>query len=315
MSSTMHLSTYGSAGRRRSRWSESPGIGKTRLLAELAARADARGYLVLHGVGVRTRARPAVLGLRRRARRVPPGPRAAPPRRAGRRDPCRAGRGPAIARATRRASRPRGVPARPLPDPRGGARAARASSRRRSRSCSSLDDLHWADTASVELLGALLRRPPDAPVLMAAVGPALADAGPSVGALSSARAGPAALIRLEVGPLTEDEARQLLGESIDPCDGERALRGQRRQPVLPRAAGPVARSRRVAHPLRQFLLEGSTSRRRCRRSGRGARAARGRRPARARRSGGGRRSLRPRARGRRGRDGGGAWRSTPWTSC
>src|SRR5262249_982793 len=30
-----------------------------------------------------------------------------------------------------------------------------------------LDDLHWADSASVELLGALLRRPPAAAVLMA----------------------------------------------------------------------------------------------------------------------------------------------------
>ena len=29
-----------------------------------------------------------------------------------------------------------------------------------------LDDLHWADSASVELVGALLRRPPAAPVLM-----------------------------------------------------------------------------------------------------------------------------------------------------
>src|SRR5215218_1325961 len=30
-----------------------------------------------------------------------------------------------------------------------------------------LDDVHWADSASVELLGALLRRPPAAPVLVA----------------------------------------------------------------------------------------------------------------------------------------------------
>ena len=30
-----------------------------------------------------------------------------------------------------------------------------------------LDDFHWADSASVELLGALLRRPPAAAVLMA----------------------------------------------------------------------------------------------------------------------------------------------------
>ena len=30
-----------------------------------------------------------------------------------------------------------------------------------------LDDFHWADSGSIELLGALLRRPPDAAVLMA----------------------------------------------------------------------------------------------------------------------------------------------------
>ena len=29
-----------------------------------------------------------------------------------------------------------------------------------------LDDVHWADTASAELLGSLLRRPPDAAVLL-----------------------------------------------------------------------------------------------------------------------------------------------------
>ena len=30
-----------------------------------------------------------------------------------------------------------------------------------------LDDLHWCDPASIELLGALLHRPPAAPVLLA----------------------------------------------------------------------------------------------------------------------------------------------------
>ena len=30
-----------------------------------------------------------------------------------------------------------------------------------------LDDLHWADGASIELIAALLRRGPDAPVLLA----------------------------------------------------------------------------------------------------------------------------------------------------
>ena len=33
-----------------------------------------------------------------------------------------------------------------------------------------LDDAHWADPASVELFGALLRRPPDAAVLLAIAG-------------------------------------------------------------------------------------------------------------------------------------------------
>jgi MoxR-like ATPase len=45
-----------------------PGIGKTRLLAELAARADERGQLGPDRQGVGAGGRPAVLGLRRRAR-------------------------------------------------------------------------------------------------------------------------------------------------------------------------------------------------------------------------------------------------------
>ena len=43
-----------------------PGIGKTRLRRELAARAGARGHLVLSGGGVGVRERPTVLGVRRR---------------------------------------------------------------------------------------------------------------------------------------------------------------------------------------------------------------------------------------------------------
>ena len=49
MSSTMHLSTCGSAGPAALSLVGEPGIGKTRLLGELAARANARGYLVLTG--------------------------------------------------------------------------------------------------------------------------------------------------------------------------------------------------------------------------------------------------------------------------
>ena len=77
-----------------------------------------------------------------------------------------------------------------------------------------LDDFHWADPASVELLSALLRRPPAAAVLIAValrprqtperLAPALARADRA-----------AALTRVEVGALTLDEAQELLGERVD----------------------------------------------------------------------------------------------------
>ena len=68
-----------------------------------------------------------------------------------------------------------------------------------------LDDLHWADEASIELLAALLRRGPEAPVLLAlgfrrAQAPARLSA-----ALASFAVGP---ISLE--PLTEAEVNELL---------------------------------------------------------------------------------------------------------
>ena len=76
-----------------------------------------------------------------------------------------------------------------------------------------LDDLHWADPASLELLGALLRRPPDAAVLLAvALRPRQLDDALG-GALERAH-GAGALTRLELGALSPDEARQLLGEAV-----------------------------------------------------------------------------------------------------
>ncbi len=77
-----------------------------------------------------------------------------------------------------------------------------------------LDDLHWADPASVELLGGLLRRPPDAPVLVALGFRARQAPERMVAALERThRAG--SLIRVEVAALTRDEARELLGETVD----------------------------------------------------------------------------------------------------
>jgi ATP/maltotriose-dependent transcriptional regulator MalT len=77
-----------------------------------------------------------------------------------------------------------------------------------------LDDLHWADSASVDLIGALLRRPPDAGVLMA-----LAMRSRQVPERLSAavdRAQAVGLItRLDLGAFSSGEAREFLGDSID----------------------------------------------------------------------------------------------------
>lgn len=75
-----------------------------------------------------------------------------------------------------------------------------------------LDDVHWSDPASVDLIGSLLRRPPSAPVLL------LMAARPHQ---SPTRLGSAferaqrdrALIRIELEPLTSHEAATLLGRS------------------------------------------------------------------------------------------------------
>jgi ATP/maltotriose-dependent transcriptional regulator MalT len=80
-----------------------------------------------------------------------------------------------------------------------------------------LDDLHWADSASVELLGALLRRPPATAVLMAlAHRPAKRPDRLSAALERVHHAG--ALTRIELGALTPVEARELLGESVGVAD-------------------------------------------------------------------------------------------------
>jgi DNA-binding NarL/FixJ family response regulator len=80
-----------------------------------------------------------------------------------------------------------------------------------------LDDLHWADSASVELLGALLRRPPAAAVLMAlAHRPGKTPDHLSAALERAHRA--AALTRIELGALTPAQAREFLGEAVAVAD-------------------------------------------------------------------------------------------------
>jgi len=77
-----------------------------------------------------------------------------------------------------------------------------------------LDDLHWADSASIELLGALLRRPAATPVLLAlAVRPRQMPERLLTALERAARDD--TLVRVELGALSADEARELLGDRAD----------------------------------------------------------------------------------------------------
>ena len=77
-----------------------------------------------------------------------------------------------------------------------------------------LDDVHWADPASVELLGALLHRPPAAHVLVAlAVRPHQMGERLSAAIERAHRDG--TIARIELGALGPEDARELVGDRAD----------------------------------------------------------------------------------------------------
>ena len=277
-----------------------PGIGKTRLLAELAARADERGYIVLCGSASELeRDLPFwvfvdaldeyVAGL--------------DPRRLASLEPDV---GAELARVLPSLSE-LARPAEPaLQDER--YRAHRAVRDLLERLAATkpvvlvLDDVHWADSASVELLGALLRRPPAAAVLLAlgARPRQLPDR------LARALSALAARLRSPVWSSrswSDEDALRLLGDEVD---GELAeslfaesggnpfyLEQLARTPRTGRSAeaGEPGRSRRAARGGR--------------RPGRGARVALGACAGPPRGRSRGRRSVRARAGLGGGGDGGG----------
>src|SRR6188472_859165 len=182
-----------------------PGIGKTRLLAEVASRADARGHLVLSGSASELeRDLPFsvfVDALDEYVRGLGPG------RFSGLDDDVRSELAHVFPSLTALA---------------GGRRVALQHERYRShRAVRSLleelassqalvlvlDDMHWADAASIELLGALLRRPPAAPVLLAlAVRPRHMPERLSSAIERAWRADQ--LTRIELRALSAEEARE-----------------------------------------------------------------------------------------------------------
>ena len=189
-----------------------PGIGKTRLLAELAARADARGHTVLSGCATELeRDLPFWVFVDALDEYV----HGLDPRRLQSLD------------EDVRAELATVFPS--LAALAAGGRVAIQHERYRSHRAVRvllellasgqpvvlmLDDLHWADPASVELLGALLRRPPAAPVLLAlAVRPRHLGERLSAAFVRAHRAG--MLERIELGPLTRQQARELVDEGRD----------------------------------------------------------------------------------------------------
>jgi DNA-binding NarL/FixJ family response regulator len=79
-----------------------------------------------------------------------------------------------------------------------------------------LDDVHWADSASVELLGALLRRPTAAALVALALRPRQVPERLAATLERAHRAG--GLTRIELGALTPVEAREFLGDTVDLAD-------------------------------------------------------------------------------------------------
>ena len=288
------------AVRARSSWSGEPGIGKTRLLRELAARAEPRGHLVLSGSASELeRDLPFSVFVDALDEYVES---LEPNRLAALDDDVQAELAHVFPSLSALAG---GREVAPQHERYRSHRAVRALLEHLAQTrplVLVLDDFHWADSASVELLGALLRRPPAAAVLIAVALRPRQTPERLAAALERAHR-EAALTRIELGALTLRRGSRVSRRRGRRDRGGRPLRGERRQPLLPRAARPVARARRPRLPP----LPGLADRHRRPAGGRRlaerrAGAAVGRGTPGARRRGGGGRSVRARAGGGRGGD-------------
>jgi len=189
-----------------------PGIGKTRLLMEVAARAGARGYLVLSGAASEFENdlpfSVFVDALDEYVAGLEPGWLAVLD---GAVQAELAHVFPSLSALAR------GRQVSPQHERYRSHRAVRALLEHLARTrplVLVLDDFHWADSASAELLGALLRRQPAAAVLTAvALRPRQTPERLAITLERAHRS--AAVARVGLGALTLDEARQLLGERFD----------------------------------------------------------------------------------------------------
>ncbi|MET0613881.1 MAG: AAA family ATPase [Thermoleophilaceae bacterium] len=231
-----------------------PGIGKTRIVAELGARADAAGQIVLSGSASELESDlpfwvfvdaldEYVAGLE-------------PRRLESLEDDVRAELARILPSMSDQA--PAGEVA--IQDER--YRAHRAVRELLDRVAATkplvmiLDDVHWADSASIELIAALLRRPPSAAVLLAlAARPRQLPDRLAVALERASRSG--ALTQLELGALPREDAALLLGGDLDDETSTVLFDESGGNPFfleqLARAPRPAARPR----PAAQLSLAGT----------------------------------------------------------
>src|SRR3954454_8790488 len=205
-----------------------PGIGKTRLLAELEARAARRDHLVLAGRAAEFESElpfaVVVDALDRHLAEIDPrrletlgAPRLA---ELGRVFPALADLAPPGGRGleTERYEAQRAV----------GALLERLAAPR--PAVLVLDDLHWADDASLELVSYLLRRPPRAPLLVA-LAHRPGQASPGLIAALDRAVGEGICERIALEPLSAREARELLGAGVDERRAQQRQRESGGQPL------------------------------------------------------------------------------------
>jgi ATP/maltotriose-dependent transcriptional regulator MalT len=188
-----------------------PGIGKTRLLRELSDRADAQSHLVLEGRAAEfERELPFAVWIDALDAYIAGLNPARVLRLAG--DQL-----PELARVLPAAAAEAETPAAGVQDERFRAyRAVRTLLEGLARErpvVLVLDDLHWADDASLELLAHMLRRPPRGQVL-GAVAFRAGQLPNWVAAALEAAARDSGVTELELAPLSAEEADALLGADV-----------------------------------------------------------------------------------------------------
>ena len=128
-----------------------------------------------------------------------------------------------------------------------------------------LDDLHWADQASLEVVASLLRRPPDGPVLLAcAFRPSPAPAFLESALAAAEREGRAE--RIDLGPLTPDAAAELLAAIPEPSVRDAVFRVSGGNPSTSRSsrAWPSTSPSRTATCARSTRSRSASRSRSCR---------------------------------------------------